>query len=83
MKELKKLIDKLKPSTYLKMKTNNIQVQNKNSQNCGWFAMKFLLDRLKMGKTFKDSTGYAQPIVDDSENGEFNINQLKNKFGYI
>ena len=83
MKEIKKLIDKLKPHTYLKFKTSRVQVQDKNTQNCGFFAMKFLIDRLKNGMSFVDATGYKNDIVDDSVEGENKIKQLKNKFGYI
>lgn len=83
MKEIKKLIDKLKPHSYLKFKTNRVQLQNKNTQNCGFFAMKFLLDRLANGLTFKDATGYKNEIIDNSIEGENNIQSLKNKFGYI
>jgi len=83
MKEIKKLIDKLKPHSYLKFKTNKVQLQNKNTQNCGFFAMKFLLDRLANGLTFKEATGYKNEIIDNSIQGENNIQSLKNKFGYI
>jgi len=83
MKEIKKLIDKLKPNSYLKFKINKVQVQDNKSQNCGFFAMKFLLDRLLNGLTFKQATGYKNEIVDDSIQGERNIKSLKNKFGYI
>ena len=83
MKEIKKLIDKLRPHSYLKFKTNRVQLQDKNTQNCGFFAMKFLLDRLANGLTFKEATGYKNEIIDNSIQGENNIQSLKNKFGYI
>jgi hypothetical protein len=83
MKEIKKLIDKIKPNSYLKFKINKVQVQDNKSQNCGFFAMKFLLDRLSNGMSFKHATGYKDEIVDDSIQGEHNIKSLKNKFGYI
>ena len=82
MKEIKKLIDKLKPNTYLKMKINNVKHQDDRSQNCGFFSAKFLLDRLTNGLTFKGATKF-QDQPDLSQEGENNINELKNKFGYI
>ena len=83
MKEIKKLIDKLRPHSYLKFKTNRVQLQDKNTQNCGFFAMKFLIDRLKNNLSFKNATGYKNEIIDNSMEGENNIQSLKNKFGYI
>jgi hypothetical protein len=83
MKEIKKLIDRLKPNSYLKFKTNRVQVQDKSTQNCGFFAMKFLLDRLSNGLSFKEATGYKPQIIDNSIEGENNIQLIKNKFGYI
>ena len=83
MKEIKKLIDKLRPHSYLKFKTNRVQLQDKNTQNCGFFSMKFLIDRLKNNVSFKNATGYKNEIIDNSIEGENNIQSLKNKFGYI
>ena len=83
MKEIKKLIDKIKPNTYLKLKINSVQNQDKRSQNCGWFAMKFLIDRLKLDKSFAQATKYVTPQLDKSEEGESDISNLKKGFGYI
>lgn len=80
MKRLNKLISKLKPHTYLKMKINKIKEQNLKSNNCGFFACKFLIDRFN-NKPFKECSGY-----DNSIKGEKDIKKLINKyptFNYI
>lgn len=79
MKRLNKLISKLKPHTYLKMKINKIKDQS-NTSNCGFFACKFLIDRFN-NKPFKECSGY-----DNSVKGEKDIKKLINKyptFNYI
>lgn len=38
-------------------KINRVRYQRSNSSNCGWFSMKFLVDRYK-GKSFKQTTGF-------------------------
>jgi len=77
MKQLKKLVDKLDVPVYLKLKINRIKEQNTSTNNCGWFAMSFIINR-GLGQPFRECTGY-----DDSQNGEQNIDSLKNKFGYV
>lgn len=74
MKQIKVLIDKLDPPTYLKLKVNKIKNQRSDSSTCGYFAMGFIIDRLK-GKKFKDVSGYS-----DANQGEKNI---KKEFGLI
>jgi len=79
-RDLRLLVAKINPSTYLKLKVNKIKNQAENSSNCGFFAMKFILDRLS-GKKFKDITGYS-----DVRKGEKDIKEFKKKFkrfGYI
>lgn len=76
MKQIKKLIDRLEPNTYLKFKVNRIQDQNVNSSNCGFFCMRWILDKAT-GKNFKESTRF-------NPNGELEISLWKNKmFTYI
>lgn len=41
----------------LQVKINKIRYQRMNSNNCGYFAMKFLIDRYQ-GKHFKEITGF-------------------------
>jgi hypothetical protein len=77
LKQIKILLDKLKPTTYLKLKINMIKDQNVKTANCGFFAISFLSQRFG-GKPFREVTGY-----DDSRKGERDIKAIKEKFGYI
>jgi hypothetical protein len=80
MKDIKKIIDKINPDVYLKFKVNKIKRQSANSDNCGIFAIKFLMDRFQ-GKPFVDCSGYSDVV-----NGEKEIKKLRTKFqefGYI
>lgn len=73
-KALYKLLKRLGGTFQLKI--NSVKKQSVKSANCGWFAMKFLLDRAK-GKTFKEATGYK--ILEDSIKGERAIENWKSK----
>ena len=77
MKQLNKLVNKLDVPVYLKLKINKIKDQNVNTNNCGWFAMSFIIDR-NLGRPFRECSGYDASIA-----GEENIDALKNKFGYV
>ena len=80
MHNIKYVIDKIKPDTYLKFKVNRVVQQSAKSSNCGLFSMKFLTDRFE-GYPFKDCTKY-----NDVKAGEKMANKLKkkfHKFGYI
>jgi len=57
MKGLKKIIDKINPEFYLKFKNNLCRYQNPKSNNCGYFSLKFLLDRYS-NIPFRECTGY-------------------------
>lgn len=76
LKGVKKIADKLEANTYLKFKENRIVQQNASSSNCGFFCIKFLIDRLN-GKHFKDASGY-----NDAVNGEHMIGKFKKQMGY-
>lgn len=77
MREIKKVVDELNPNVYLKFKVNGVVDQKTTTSNCGWHCMNFLLKRF-MDKPFKEATKY-----DNSSNGEDEVQQLKQKFGYI
>ena len=82
-KNIKQLLYKISPNKLLQFKINNIKRQNGNSNNCGYFAMKFLQDRYA-GKHFKIATGFN--IFEDSHRGEKEIKAFKKKlipFNYI
>jgi len=73
MKNIKSLIEKLKPEVYLKFKINKIIQQRSNSKNCGFFVIRFIIDRLS-GIPFKECTGYSDVV-----NSEKNISKFKKK----
>src|ERR1700678_2160238 len=79
-KDIKYVINKMHPDTYLKFKVNHIVQQSAKSNNCGIFAAKFLMDRFE-NYPFKDCTKF-----NDVKYGEETANKLKkqwHKFGYI
>ena len=47
MKDIKVLAQKLNANTYLKFKENRVIDQDAKTSNCGFFACKFLIDRLR------------------------------------
>lgn len=62
MRGIKHIVEKLDAPTYLKFKENKIRAQNGRSSNCGFFATKFLIDRLR-GKPFADASGYNESAI--------------------
>jgi hypothetical protein len=80
-KGLQAVANKLNCKNYLKFKINSVCWQGnktgtkKESSNCGYFAVKFLIDRLR-GKNFSESSGY-----DASKVGEHNIEKFKDGEG--
>ena len=79
-KELKTVIDKMKLPIYLKFKYNKVIDQRSNSDNCGYFVCKWLMDRFN-GKSWVDSTGFSKIVQ-----SEKNINKFKKKmikYGYV
>lgn len=84
LKQLKLLIDELvkrfSVDYYLKFKVNRIVDQRTNSNDCGWFAMKFIVDRMS-GIPFVDATGYSN--VETATKSMDKFKQKLIKFGYI
>lgn len=77
MKNLKPLLKKFGDSESIyQLKINRTKFQKINTDNCGYFAIDFLLKRYK-GKSFKDATGFD--IIENSMKGEKDIKKLKNK----
>jgi hypothetical protein len=58
LKDIKMLIDKVKPDHYMKLKVNNVKEQSDYSNNCGFFASRFICD-MYAGKKFKNATRYT------------------------
>lgn len=75
MKRLKKIIEKINPEYYLKFKYNTIREQNPSSKNCGYFALKFIMDRYR-NVPFKTASGYDK-VYENYEEGEKMIKRFK------
>jgi hypothetical protein len=80
LKGIKLISEKLKPDTYLKLKINKVKQQNVNSANCGYFSCRFLIDRYR-GRSFAESTGYSDKIIEASKKGEQEISKFKKMYG--
>ncbi len=83
--DVKLILKCLKPSTILKLKENAVLHQKDDSSNCGYFCIKFLIDRYR-NKTFAEATGYDDRAkIDDSHFREKQIENLKDEkpFSYI
>jgi len=72
LRDIKLLVDKINPNTYMKLKINMIKQQDDHTENCGFFACKFIIDRYK-NKPFKNACG-----ADKSDMGEYEIEKFKN-----
>lgn len=80
--DIQQIADKLNAEKYLKLKENTlVQRQDDNSSNCGFFAVKFILDRMR-GKSFAESTGFDSYIRDESADGENDIKKFKTQMGW-
>lgn len=73
--EITRVIQNLQPEVYLKFKVNKVKHQHSLSKNCGWHAMRFLMDRYS-GKPFKECSGYTDLKEDEAK-------KMKKKFGFI
>jgi hypothetical protein len=74
--ELKAFVEAEFPSVMFKLKENKVKQQSEKSTNCGFFAMKFLLDRFK-GKSFEQATGYDGVHRSQVGTSEAEIERLK------
>jgi len=82
LKGLKKIVNKIHPEYYLLLKYNQIREQNPMSKNCGYFSLKFIMDRYR-NVPFKTATGYEsiygdEDVVDKYDYGEMKIKRFKN-----
>lgn len=85
LKDLKLVVDMLKPDTFLKLKVNHVVHQSDNSDSCGFMAMKYLIDRFR-NQSFSSATGYDEKMKHyQIEKREDEIERLKQKppFSYI
>ncbi len=80
--DLQEIADKLDAQKYLKLKENTlVQRQDDNTPNCGFFAVKFVLDRMR-GKSFAEATGFDSNLIDKSVDGEKDISKFKTQMGW-
>ena len=84
LKGLKKIIDKINPEYYLKLKTNSVILQSFKSSNCGYFALKFILDRyrnipFRTATMYDKITGYKSDddVIEGDGEGEKMIKKFK------
>jgi hypothetical protein len=75
LKDIKLIAQALKADNYLKFKENRIRLQNDKSSNCGWFCVKFLIDRFR-GRPWVDASGFSDVVK-----GEANIEEFKHQHG--
>ncbi len=84
-KDLKLIVDMLRPNTLLKFKHNSVVMQLDSTSNCGYFCIRFLIDRFR-NVSFADSTGFNDTFkVYERERNEYEIERMKKlpKFNYI
>jgi hypothetical protein len=84
LNDCKLIIKKLNPENYLKLKENKVVHQSDRSQNCGYFAMRFLIDRYR-GKSFSEATGFDKIDLNRIKKNENEIEKLKDlpPFKYV
>ena len=78
--KFKSMFEDMETECYIKVKINKIKQQSVSSNTCGWFSIKFLLERMN-GITFKDATKYKK--ISNNENDIKELKQQYNKFGFI
>lgn len=78
---INQIAHKLNCKSYLRLKENRIQLQNNNTGNCGFFCVKFLIDRLN-GRHFTNATGWDDAITNHSKQGEEAVSHFKKQMGY-
>lgn len=66
----------------LKYKVNGVKRQRANGANCGFFALKFVTDRIR-GKSFSNATGFTKLNHEQSSQGERDVSKVKKRFGFI
>ncbi len=85
LEDCKLILHCLKPETLLKIKENKVVHQKDSTSNCGFFCMKFLIDRFR-GKSFADASGYDDRVkINHASHDEKEIEKFKKmpQFSYI
>ncbi len=80
----KYVIDELDPDTLLKFKINKVINQRNDSDSCGLMCVNFLKKRNR-GISFKDSTGYLEPHINNTKKYEAEASKIRTTagFGYL
>lgn len=81
LKDIKTLVDKIKPEHMLKLKINTVPNQRDETDTCGYQSMNFI-NKINKGMSFKDATGFKDIKQDNTVQGEGQSNELKNQLGY-
>lgn len=83
LKDIRLVTHSIDPNKDYQLKINKICVQDddKHKNDCGYFAMKELQDRLIGGKTFKEASGYNNAILHKEHEGGKEIDKFKKKIG--
>lgn len=80
-RDLMELIKEHEINYLMKFKINGVKVQDLRTGSCGWFAMKFLIDRFN-GVPFDRASGFNITGV-GVKKAEASIKKMKKGFGYI
>lgn len=80
IKKLKKMFENMQIDAYVKCKINQVKQQSISSSNCGWYCIKFILERIN-DISFKEATKYKK--IGQNEQDIKQIKKNYNKYGFI
>ena len=80
IKKLKKMFENMQIDAYVKCKINQVKQQSISSSNCGWYCIKFILERIN-DISFKEATKYKK--IGQNEQDIKEIKKNYNKYGFI
>jgi hypothetical protein len=78
--KFKQLFEDLETDCYIKVKINKIKAQSITSNNCGWYSIKYILERAN-SIPYKITTKYKK--ISNNEKDIKELKQQYNKFGFI
>jgi len=83
VKQIKKILAKMKFRKAVQFKINRIRFQSYKSSNCGYFSIKFLVNRYD-GQSFREASGYDHFInIMHSEQEIRKFKKHVQNFGYL
>ena len=86
LQDLKKFIAARKDNqVYMKFKSHEPQDRRQalNTNTCGVYAIKFIIDRLEKGLDFKDASGYSTESKGLIRKSEKEMRKVAKRFGFI